>query len=179
MKAARTIRFATAMVVAGLVLPGSASAQFTTGQKWLGAHVGLSGVGSAPALGVNGEIGYRENIGIGAWVDTWSYGESFGSAAGSVSWNVRYVSLAGTGSYHFPIESNAKLDPFVGLAVGYFVVNSSTESSVTGVTYSGDASRIFLGGFGGLRYLFKENLAGLARLGFGASYLTVGVDFRM
>ncbi len=179
MHAAKTIRIVTALVVAGFLAPGSAAGQFATSDRWLGGHVGLSGVGSAPAFGVNGEVGYRENIGIGAWIDTWSYGESFGSTGGSVEWNVRYVSIAGTGAYHFPLENSPNLDPFLGLALGYFVVSSSARSSVGGVTYGGDASRIFLGGFGGLRYLFKENLAGLARLGFGASYLTVGVDFKM
>ena len=41
-------RMSMGMVVAlfaGLLLPGSAAAQFGGGQKYLGAHVGLSGVG--------------------------------------------------------------------------------------------------------------------------------------
>jgi hypothetical protein len=47
------------------------------------------------------------------------------------------------------------------------------------VDYSGDASRIFLGGFGGARYFFRENLSGVARVGFGASYLTIGLDVKL
>jgi len=161
-----------------LALPGSVAAQFDTGQKYLGVHVGMSGVGSAAAIGVNGELAYNDRISLGAWADTWSYGEDYATGVGAYSWNVRYVALAATGAYHFPIESNRKIDPFLGLALGYFVVSTKAEG-FGGVDYTGDASRMFLGGFGGARYFFKENLSGVARVGFGASYLTLGVDFRL
>jgi hypothetical protein len=162
----------TLSVALALVLPASAQAQFGADKKFLGVHVGLSGVGSAAALGVNGEIAYNERIGIGAWFDTWGYGETFGGT----SWDVRYFAIAGTGAYHFPIESNPKIDPFLGLALGYFVVNTSVNGVGIG-EYGGDASRLFVGGFGGARYFFSDTLTGVARLGFGASYLTVGLDF--
>lgn len=167
-----------AVLVGALLLPGSAAAQFGAKTKFLGGHVGMSGVGSAAALGVNGEVAYNKNIGIGAWADTWSYGDSYTTALGNYDWNVRYVALAGTGSYHFPIKSTPKLDPFLGLALGYYIVSSSAEG-FSGVSYAGSANRLFLGGFGGARYFLSDNLAGVARLGFGASYLTVGLDFKM
>lgn len=177
MNGSKRCLIAVALLVTALSAPRGAAAQYATGQKHLGAHIGLSGVGSAPALGVSGEIAYNDRIGIGGWADTWSYGQTFGTVLGDHSWDIRYIALAGTGSYHFPIESNPKLDPFLGLALGYFIVNTSTSGF--GGTYSGDASRIFVGGFGGARYFFKESLAGVARLGFGASYLTLGVDFKL
>lgn len=157
-------------------LPGDVSAQFGAGQKYLGVHMGMSGVGSAPAIGISGELAYNERISLGAWADTWSYGEDYATSVGPYSWDVRYIALAGTGAYHFPIESTPKLDPFIGLALGYFVVSTSTDGP-GGVIYSGDASRMFFGGFGGARYFFRNNLSGVVRAGFGASYLTVGVDF--
>ena len=178
MQARRLFGMLAVVVVAGLALPGAAAAQFDTGQKYLGVHVGMSGVGSAPAFGVSGEMAYNDRISLGAWADTWSYGEDFATGLGAYSWNVRYIALAGTGAYHFPIESTPKLDPFLGLALGYFVVSTSAEGA-GGVDYAGDASRIFLGGFGGARYFFKENLSGVARVGFGASYLTLGLDVKL
>jgi hypothetical protein len=166
------------LVLAGAVLPQGAAGQFAAGQKYVGAHIGMSGVGSTAAIGVNGEVAYNDNISIGAWLDTWSYGDTYGTVLGNYSWDVRYIALAGTGAYHFPIKSTPKLDPFLGLALGYYVVSTKADG-FDGVTYGGDASRIFLGGFGGARYSFKESLSGVARLGFGASYLTVGVDFKL
>jgi hypothetical protein len=126
-----------AVLSAGLLLPHAAAAQFATGQKFLGAHIGLSGVGSTAAIGVNGEVAYNRNISIGAWADTWSYGDNFAFQGGSAEWNVRYIAVAGTGAYHFPIESQPKLDPFVGAAVGYYVVNTSQKG-----TFIGDYRRL-------------------------------------
>ena len=177
-----SIRIHTFLVAAGiaaaLTLPTNASAQLAKGQKFLGVHLGLSGVGSAAAIGASGEVAYNDRISLGAWLDTWSYGDNYAVLGDAVSWNVRYVALAGTGAYHFPVESNPKLDPFLGLSLGYYVVSSSTSSSIGG-SYGGASSRIFLGGFGGIRYHFREKVSAVARAGFGASYFTLGVDFGM
>lgn len=173
-------RFCSIAVVAlfagAVAMPNAASAQFTEDSRRLGFHLGMSGVGSAAAIGVQGEIAYNDRISIGAWIDTWSYGESYAILGSTTSWDTRYVSFAGTGAYHFPVESNPRLDPFLGVAVGYFVVSSSASGS-SGATYTGSGSRLFLGGHGGVRYFFKPNMAGVALLGVGASYLTVGMDF--
>jgi hypothetical protein len=59
------------------------------------------------------------------------------------------------------------------------VVSSSWEGGGVSIDYAGDANRLFVGGFGGARYSFNDNVSGVARLGFGASYLTVGVDFKL
>jgi outer membrane protein W len=163
------------LLAMGVAVPAFASGQLTTGQKFLGAHVGLSAVGSAPSVGVSGEVAYNDRIAIGAFADTWSYGEEYRSSIGTTRWDVRYIAVAGTGAYHFPVESNPKLDPFLGIGLGYYIVSSETTSQ--GVSFSGDSSRVFLGGFGGLRYHFKETVSGVARLGFGSSYLTLGVDW--
>ncbi|MGH7460721.1 MAG: hypothetical protein ACREMA_06790 [Longimicrobiales bacterium] len=160
-----------AALVLGAIAPQSAAAQFASSQKYLGAHLGMSGVGSAAAIGVNGEMSYNENIGIGFLVDTWSYGYS----AGGFDSSVRYMSFAGTGAYHFPIKTAPKWDPFVGVAVGYFIVNYESDFG----DFDVDGNRIYLGGFGGARYFFKPSVTGVARLGFGASYLSLGVDFKL
>jgi hypothetical protein len=178
MKCIVVLRLVLVILLGLALVPARADAQFARGQKYVGAHVGLSGIGSAASLGVNGEVAYNDRIAIGSWVDTWGYGDDISTGAGNYSWDVRYFALSGTGAYHFPVASNPKIDPFLGLALGYYVVNSKADG-LAGVTYSGDASRIFLGGFGGARYFFKETLSGVARLGFGASYLTVGLDFTM
>ena len=165
------------LVAAGLALPTFASAQLTTGQKFLGAHLGVAGVGSAVSVGVNGEVAYNDRITIGGFADTWGYGEDYSCSFGTTSWDVRYIAVAGTGAYHFPIESNPKVDPFVGVGVGYYIVSSQTTAQ--GVTFSGDSSRLFVGGFGGVRYHFGETVSGVARLGVGSSYLSLGLDWGM
>lgn len=173
MRAVRLSVLVSSLVVGTLALPNIAHAQYTKGQKFLGAHVGIGAVGSGTAIGVQGEMFQSERVAFGVALDRWSYGEDLGV----YDWDVSYTALAGTGTYHFKLENNPKLVPFLGAAIGYFVV--STSSSVSGGSYTGDASRIFFGGFGGTRYFFSDRLAGVARLGFGASSLTLGVDFKM
>jgi hypothetical protein len=178
MSGATLIRIGLLVVLVMAALPADGAAQFGADQKYVGAHLGLSGVGSAPAIGLNAEMSYNDRIGIGAWADTWSYGETFGTSLGAYSWDVRYIAVAGTGSYHFPLADHPKVDPFLGVALGYFIV-STTGSGTGGVSYAGDSSRMFLGGFGGVRYAFRENLSAVARAGVGASHLTLGIDLRM
>ena len=62
--------------------------------------------------------------------------------------------------------------------MGYFIVQSSTTSTTSSV-FAGSGSRLFLGVQGGAHYWFEENIAGLAQLGVGASYLTIGLDFAL
>jgi hypothetical protein len=157
--------------------PPEAEAQFELGQKYIGAHIGLSGVGSAAALGLHGEFAYNENIGIGATFDTWSYSERY-TGIFQAGWTIRYLAFAGTGAWHFPVESNPKLDPFVGLGVGYFVVDSKWDGGGVIGSYSGSGSRVFADGFAGLRYHFQPTLSGVLRAGVSVSYLTAGMDFR-
>ena len=169
----------TALFALAAVLPVSeATAQFGQGQRSVGAHVGLSGVGAAPALGVSGELAYTDRIALGGWLDTWSHGESIATSDGRYRWDSRYLSLAGTGAYHFPVEEHPKWDPFLGLALGYFIVSTSAEGP-SGMSSGAGASRMFLGGFGGVRYTFADRLRVIARAGFGASYLTFGIDYRL
>jgi hypothetical protein len=155
-----------------------ATAQYAEGRKWLGAHLGVSGYGSAPAVGISGEVGYHERWALGGWLDTWSYGQTFANRFGGSSWSVRYIALAGTGSYHFLVKSDQRWDPFLGAALGYYIVSTEARDA-TGFAYGGDTSRLFLSLFGGARYFFNEKVAGVARLGFGGASLTLGVDFRM
>lgn len=167
----------TVALCAGLVLAAPAAGQFDADSRHGGFHLGVSGVGSTAAIGLQGEMAVNERVSVGGWVDTWSYGQTFGGVGSTIDWDVRYVAFAATGAYHFPIESQPKLDVFAGGALGYFIVRTSTSGSA-GV-FTGNGSRLFFGAHGGARYWFKENLAGLAQLGVGASYLTIGLDFSL
>lgn len=160
------LRAFPAAVLLWVTLSAVAAAQYEPGRKFAGPRLGLSGVGSAPAFGAQFEVAREDRVGVGAFVDYWSYdyGVGFGSAG------VSYLALGATGSYHFEVE-DTRWDPFVGLALGYFVV--SWDDSFAGAA----ASRLFLGGQGGVRYFFRESMAFVARAGFGASYLSIGLDF--
>lgn len=168
-------KVALALIVLGLVLCESSTgnAQYQKGKNFLGPHVGLSGIGSTFTIGGDYEYGVTENVGVGGLVDYWSY--SFGDF-GFTDWKYTYITIGATGSYHFLIPGESKWDPFAGLALGYYIVSVSTPNYTGPATY--DASRLFIGIQGGVRYFFTPNIAAQARAGFGAYILAVGVDFK-
>jgi hypothetical protein len=162
-----------------LVAVNQGQAQFQKGKSFLGPHVGLSGIGSTFTLGGDYEYGVTENIGVGLTVDYWSY--SFGYS-GPSDWSYSYIPIGATGSYHFAIpDMDKKWDFFAGLIIGYYVVSVTEPADfhhLAGFDYATDASRIFFGVHGGVRYFFSPTIAAQARVGFGAYIVAVGVDFK-
>ena len=175
---ARTVLLIAAVASGVFSVPGNVAAQFGRQSRYLGVHVGTTSLGSATAIGVNGEMAYNERVGIGAWLDTWSYGETLAFGGAVYDWDVRYIALAATGAYHFPVREEPRLDPFAGMALGYYVVSTSGVN-FSGVSYNGSTSRLFLGAFGGARWAFNNNVSGVVRLGFGSTTFTIGLDFKM
>lgn len=164
--------FLAAFVVASFA--STASAQFENQKNYAGAHIGLSGVGSALTLGLDYERGITDIgqvgpgiIGLGGLFDYYSY--SYFETV-----KVTYIDLGVSGMYHFVLD-NKKLDPFVGLVLGYEITSWSNtfygyvEPSVGGFT---------LGGSAGIRYFLNDNWALQARVGFGFYILAVGVDYK-
>lgn len=146
---------------------------FPVGAMDVGPTVGLGNIGSAGiAFGGRFERGIRTmpqfgggTLGIQASVDIWQYNNSFVG----VDYDFRYIALGVTANYHFPIKSNPKLDPFVGLGLG----NSSVSTDFTGSYSSG----IYFIGRAGVRYYYKPRLALYADAGAGAATINVGAMF--
>lgn len=148
-----------------------AQGPFRQGSSFIGPSLSLASYGSTIAIGGHFERAISERFGVGAAAQYFSYG----CDAPGIDCSVKYVSLAGTGAYHFEV-SNEKLDPFVGVALGYHLVSCTLDFQ--GVDYCGSSNRFLLGAFGGIRYFVKESIAIVGRAGFGLGYLSVGVDFR-
>jgi len=143
------------------------------GKTYVGPSLGLSFLGTAPQFGANFESGIEENIGVGGLLRYWYYSQNLG-------WAYSNILIAGQANYHFKVDVD-KLDPFVGIILGYDVVSLSWKG--TGNEPSSVSAGGFIGtGYGGLRYFFRDNIAFVARLGYGTlSYgaLEVGLDFRL
>lgn len=164
----------SAVVALGLVLSASAaSAQFTATTLDVGPTIGLGGLGSGAGLNIGGRIekGIKELpslgngiLGIDAFVQHW--GLDCGPIdCGSIIWFGARV------NYHFVIKSNPKIDPFVGLGLGY--ANWSSDNSFYdygGIDFVGNA---------GIRYYFAPKMALYADVGTGAATLNLGVMFKL
>ena len=176
-----------AMLVAMFVLlQDRAQAQFETGKVYIGPHLGLGAYESAISFGGNIEYGLTKpgeagsgRIGIGGAVDYWEWG---GDAGSGYRYTYTWMPIHAYGAYHFALPQR-KWDLFAGLGLGYIIIggtldapDGSSDNIFTEDTYS---SHLFWTGVAGARYFFTPGLSAQARLGFGISILSLGVDFTL
>jgi outer membrane protein W len=150
--------------------------------------VGLGNVGDASlAFGGRFEKAIKQVpdlgngiIGIQAAVDYYSW-----SASGTFSgtrWesSVTYLPIGVTANYHFDLENN-RIDPFLGLGLGYQIISSDCNYSGAGFSYDcgfSSSSTLYFIGRAGIRY-FLSRLALYADAGAGAATLNVGAMFKI
>ncbi len=113
------------------------------------------------SLGIGGYLGYT-----GAKWEHSGYG-----------WKYTNIILGGRGALHYQLID--KLDTYTGLIIGYNMVSSSTIGSGASGGTSALTSGIRISGFLGGRYYFTDNVAGLLELGYGVSYLNLGIAFKL
>jgi hypothetical protein len=186
------------LLLALLFVCGVATAQkstFEKGDKVLNLGIGLgsgiySGVGytsKSPALSGSFEVGVVDNvldkgtIGIGGYVGYSSakYEENYLSY--KFGWKYSDLIVAARGTFHYPLVD--KLDTYAGLALGYDVVTAKETGDwstlgIYGTGFSASASKAYVAGFVGARYYFSDKFAGMAELGSGIAYLTIGVALK-
>lgn len=160
---------------------------FNKGDKVINLGIGLGSTlysggfyrTSVPPVSASFEVGVKDelfdensSLGIGGYV---GYSSSKYTGWGGNSGFSNFI-LGGRGSLHYQFIDN--FDTYAGLMLGFRVV--SWKSSSGGFDYgsaagSGLASSFYIGG----RYYFSDNLAGMLELGYGISYLNIGVALKL
>ena len=185
----RTFVAAFAVVIALALSAQRSTAQdgFTLTYTDIGATVGLGGIGDASlAFGGRFEKAIKQVpdlgngiVGIQAAVDYYSWSASGSFSGTRYEHSVTYLPIGVTANYHFDLENN-RIDPFLGLGLGYSIINS--DCSYTGaITFDCDfssSSSLYFIGRAGIRY-FLQRLALYADVGAGAATLNVGAMFRI
>jgi hypothetical protein len=171
-----------------LALAGSAAAQesetvlgaFKTGSMYAGPRVWLGNLNGGVAIGGQIEKGLTQAkqygpgiISGGVGVDYYSWSQDY-ALLGEYSYSV--IPIQAFSNYHFPIASNSKLDPYLGLSLVYSIVNSSWDGS--GVAADADASSLGFAGQGGVRYFLSDAFAVQGQVGFGYGTLSLGTSWR-
>ncbi|MGQ0766857.1 MAG: outer membrane beta-barrel protein [Gemmatimonadota bacterium] len=175
----RIIAIAAALAI---TVPTLSSAQnagegVAVGYSDVGGVIGLGGIGGA-GIAVGGRFSKvfkalpdmgGGNLGFTLSADWWSFDDNLGAT----DFGFTYIPLGGTVDYHFNL-TNKKIDPFLGLGLGYVIINSD---------YDGpgdvDASALYFAGRAGVRYLWTERVALYADAGVGAAAISVGATLRL
>jgi hypothetical protein len=171
-------------VVLFLAIPFVASSQpyFEAGKSYVGPSVGLSFLGSALQFGANYEYGMKMEfgtIGIGGIFRYWGYSEDWGYG----SFKYTNILIGAQGNYHLKMDAGSKLDPWVGIVLGYDASSAKWTggSGWYGFEPSASSGGLVLNAQGGSRYWFSPTMAVRASIGYGSlSYgaLDLGIDFK-
>lgn len=142
----------------------------------IGFGSSLNGLGSGrPAISASFERGLWEAgpgvISLGAYVGNTGY--TYKSSGYKYKWN--YTIVGARGAYHFNgITSVPQLDPYGGAMIGYNIVSYSGSDEYSGSYGSGMEFSLFVGS----RWFFTDNIAAFVELGYGVSYLNLGIAFK-
>jgi hypothetical protein len=177
----RKLAVLAASLTYAIVATHSAAAQikpasgFGLGYTDIGPALGLGGIGGAsasfggrferaikplPELG-NGMVGIEASFDYYSW------------STPSYSW--KYIPIGVTANYHFKM-TEPKIDPFVGLGLGYRVITCDF-AGLGGSLCSNSA--IYFIGRAGARYFFNPKMAAYGDVGAGAATLNVGLMFKL
>ena len=161
--------------------------RFASGDKVVNLGIGLgsrlytgSGYkGTIPPISISFEKGIKDNvlekgvIGIGGYLGYSSYKWEY------FEWGYKYTNIiiGARGNFHYPLLDN--FDTYVGILLGYNIVNAKEFGDTPGYSYNVSAGGVVWSGYIGGRYYFSDSLAGLIELGSGISYLTLGVAIKL
>lgn len=166
----------------------SYSQPFQKGTNVISAGVGLgSSLGSfssgsqTPALSVNYEkgvwdVGGPGVISLGGYLGRKSYKYS----GSEYTEKLGYTIIGLRSAYHYNGIKSDQFDVYGGVMLSYNIVSYSYKdengnSAFTGGNYGSAAGfTLYVGG----RYFFSDNVAAFAELGYGVSYLTLGVSLK-
>ncbi len=167
------------------------SQNYAKGDKDLNLGVGLFptyyGPGyriGLPPVSASFELGVTDEIGVGAFVGfSTARTRKFDVLSGQYWWRYSTVTLAPRAAYHFNLEDLEKFDLYAGVMGGLRIGTAtfhSTDPQLNSNNFDTDAAGgILYGFFVGGRYMATENLRLFGELGYGVSWINLGINFKM
>jgi hypothetical protein len=102
----------------------------------------------------------------------WEYDDGFYN----YGWKYTYFTVGPRAAYHFDVVD--VLDLYAGILVGVNIVSSKSFGDTSMGSYSAQKTGIAHAEFAGIRYYFTPVIGAFAELGYGVTYLTLGVTFK-
>jgi len=172
---------------------GARAQKFQKGTNIVSAGIGLgssilsySGASQTPAINLQYErgvwdVGGPGVISLGGYAGYKGYDYSGKVSTYSYSQKWHYTVIGARSAYHYHGFKSDNLDVYGGLMLAYNILKYSyTDNSPSG-SYSASGSygstvglSLYLGG----RYFFTDNIAALLELGYGVSYLNIGIALK-
>jgi hypothetical protein len=135
--------------------------------------VGIPALSTAIEFGVKDGILDKGSIGLGAYLDYSSHKLDFIGWG----WNYANIVLGARGVFHYPLVN--KLDTYTGILLGYNIANNKEYGSVVSVNNYSVSSGVVGAWFVGARYYFSDKFAVMGELGYGITYLNLGIALKL
>ena len=159
---------------------------FVKGDKVLNLGIGFGSTlysgtyyhSQVPPVSASLEVGVADNIlekgviGVGGYLGFSSYKYEYSNSG----WKTSNIIIGARGNFHYPLVE--KLDTYTGLLLGYGIVSHQYFGIYGDEDYSGSSSGLQWAWFFGGRYYFKENFAAMLELGYGVTYINLGIALK-
>lgn len=137
--------------------------------------------GTVPPVSASFEMGVVDEviddkgvIGVGGYVGYSSYKYKYSD------WGWRYSNfiIGGRGTFHYPLID--KLDTYTGLLAGVEILSTREFGDpIAGVNVNSANGGLVWSWYVGGRYYFSEKFAAMAELGYGITYLNIGIALKI
>jgi len=180
--------FLPIVAVALLFFSTNAQNTFNKGDKVLNLGVGFGSslysgsyyTNKTPPVSASFEVGAKDelfddksSLGIGGYLGytsaKWDYS--------GYGWKYTDLIIGVRGALHYQLIDD--FDTYTGLMLGYDIVSSKAFGAMGSYAGSASASGLAFSWFLGGRYYFSNNIAGLLELGYGISYLNIGIALKL
>jgi hypothetical protein len=136
---------------------------------------GIPPLSASLEFGVKDGVLDKGSIGVGGYLGYSSYKWSYSS---SWYWKYSDIILGVRGVFHYPLVS--KLDTYTGLLLGYNIATSKEYgTAIFGYDYSASSGGVVGAWFVGARYYFSDKFAVMGELGYGITYLNLGIALKL
>ena len=159
---------------------------FIKGDKVLNLGIGLGNAlysgsyykSQIPPVSASFEMGVVDNILEKGVIGVGGYLGFSSSKYDYMGWGWKYTNIivGARGNFHYPLVD--KLDTYTGLLLGYNIASSKEFGTSTGYNYNASTGGVIWAWFVGARYYFSDNFGVMAELGYGISYLNLGVSLK-
>jgi hypothetical protein len=163
---------------------------FKQGDKVLNLGIGLGSTlysgsyykAGFPPISASLEFGVKDgvldkgSIGIAPYLGYSSHKWESTYAGSAYGWKYTNIIVGARGVFHYPLVN--KLDTYTGLLLGYNISSNKEYGNYLGSNYSASSGGVAYSWFVGGRYYFSDKFAGMLELGYGITYLNLGIALK-
>jgi len=124
--------------------------------------------------GILDEVLEKGVIGIGGYLGYSSFKYEY------MDWGWKYTNLiiGARGTFHYPLLD--KFDTYTGIMIGFNIVSAKEfGTTIPGYDYNSTGSDLLWSWYAGGRYYFQDKFAIMGEIGYGITYLNLGIALKL